>query len=154
MRADPRIIALLLYLPLSGCAPPPPAEKADTKSNIEFRLAESEPAEGLVETRAPGWNKPIYLHKEVEMTGAEIREAAPGLTEDGEPEVIIRFTKVGAQKISHLADVHAGKILAILVDGEVVLAPPIRGQITEHAAFTGGLTRADAARIAKRLGGK
>ena len=50
------------------------ADKPDDKPKvkIEFRRAETKPAEGLVEAAVPGSKEKIYLHKEADATSADI----------------------------------------------------------------------------------
>ena len=151
MHFKPGVVALLLLL--SGCESPPPNKKGAAKPNVEFRLAETSPSEGLVETSAPGWRQPIYLHKEAELTYADLLEVTAGVVE-GEHMVSIIFTRRGAEKMRRLSDLHRGKILVILADGEIVLASPIKESMNERVVISGvGLTAADANRIAKRLRG-
>ena len=47
---------------------------------------------------------------------------------------------------------HIGRPVAILIDGQVVMAPVVCSTIGSSAMSTGNFTRADAARIADGIG--
>jgi preprotein translocase subunit SecD len=147
-----RLVLLMVFscvvLPhRSAVAADPPRVK------VEFRRAETKPAEGLSEASVAGSGEKVYLHKAVEITNADIAKASPGLSADSRYEVIVRFTKEGAEKMAKLSEAHRGKPLAILVDGKVVCAPVLRDKITEYAAITGSFTQREAERIAKGIAG-
>jgi len=61
--------------------------------------------------------------------------------------VSVVFNAAGAQKISRATEGHVGGPLAILVDGDVVIAPVVRAPITTSAIISGNYTKAEAERI-------
>jgi preprotein translocase subunit SecD len=115
---------------------------------IEFRLAEREPAEGLVEAMVAGTKDKIYLHKGPGVTNEDIAEAR--LDPDGSPKVLLTFTKTGKEKMTKFTEAHQGKPLAILVDGKVIAAPTVRSAIAGNAVIS-VRTKEEAERIAKGL---
>jgi preprotein translocase subunit SecD len=127
----------------------PPAADAG-KVTIEFRRAETVPEEGLTRERCPQTGQTIYLHPEADVTHADIAEAAAGLN-DGRDEVLIRFTKEGAEKMARLHEAHRGKPVAILVNGKVVCAFLLADKITEWSAISGTFTREEVDRIVDRI---
>ena len=69
------------------------------------------------------------------------------------PAVGVQFTKSGAEKLVRFTTENKGKRMAILVDGSVAVAPPIRMQLTEGKMLIGGkLTPERAAALAAALG--
>jgi preprotein translocase subunit SecD len=120
---------------------------------LEFRLAESQPGDGLTEAEVVGFDQKVYLHKTVELTNTDIDKANPGLGTDEKPEILLKFTKAGAEKMAKLCEAHRGKLLAILADGKVLCAPVLRGKVTGHAAIRGSFTFEDVERIAKGING-
>ncbi len=153
---SPSLAAALAVLSLgfaTGLAPARPDEKPKVK--IEFRRAETKAAEGLTEATVPGQKEKIYLHKAADATNEDIAEAKVGV--DGrtlDPAIEVRFTKEGAKKIAKLSEEHAGKPLAIVIDGKVISAPILRGKIGERAQITGRFTKEEAEKIAKAINGK
>jgi hypothetical protein len=115
---------------------------------FEVRLAEENPADGLREAAVPGSGRRIYLHQETVATNSDIAQAqvtrGDGTSSFG---VTVTFTADGAAKMSRASRNHIGRPLAILIDGEVVIAPVIRSPITTSAVISGNYTRAEAERL-------
>ena len=119
---------------------------------FEVRLAEDQPAPGLREVKVSGSGRSIYLHDEVVVTNSDI--AASRLVEDG-PErysISVEFNASGAEKMRAATGSHIGKPVAILLDGQVVMAPVLRDSLGASAMITGNFTRAQAERIVKGIG--
>ena len=119
---------------------------------FEVRLAEDKPATGLREVKVPDSDRSIYLHDEVIVTNSDIAVArvAPG----GRPSeyiVAIEFNSSGAEKVRAATANHVGKPIAILLDGQVVMAPVLRTLISASARITGNFTRTQAERIVKGI---
>jgi preprotein translocase subunit SecD len=115
---------------------------------FEVRLGEDSPAPGLREAKVSGSDRLVYLHDEVIVTNGDIAVArvvpGPGLSEYS---VGIEFKASGAEKMRAATGSHIGKLLAILLDGQVVMAPVLRSPISASARITGNFTRPQAERI-------
>jgi preprotein translocase subunit SecD len=59
-----------------------------------------------------------------------------------------------AAKMLRATQSHMGRPLAILIDGEVMIAPVVRSPITMSAIISGSFTRAEAERIAAGILGR
>jgi preprotein translocase subunit SecD len=59
----------------------------------------------------------------------------------------IEFNASGAAKMRAATSSHIGKLLAILLDGRVVMAPVLRSPIGSSARISDHFTRAQAERI-------
>src|SRR5207249_6805144 len=126
-----------------------PAESPDqAAAKVEFRLAESEPGDGLIEASVPGTPRKVFLHREALITNQDIAEARVVL-DDGEPAVEVTFVLPAQQRMREATTAHRGKPLAILVDGEVVGAPTVMFQIGSSARIYARFTREEAERIAR-----
>lgn len=115
---------------------------------FEVRLAEDRPAAGLREVRIPGSDRVIYLHQEAILTNEDIAQS--NVMEGNAPSrfwVAVQFTAAGAQKMRKATANHIGRPLAILIDGELVMAPVLRDPISTAATISGDYTRAEAERI-------
>ena len=121
---------------------------------FEVRLAEDRSAPGLREAKVSGSDpdRSVYLHNEVIVTNGDI--AAARVIQGGAPSqygVSVEFTSSGAEKMRAGTGTHIGKPVAILLDGQVVMAPVLRTPIGASAVVTGNLTRTEAERIANGI---
>ena len=120
---------------------------------FEVRLAEDHPAAGLREARVPGSNRAIYLHQEVIVSNSDIAQSrvVPGdsATRFG---VAVEFNASGAQRMRQATANHIGKPVAVLIDGEVVTGPVLRGPIGTLGLISGDYTRAEAERMVSGIG--
>ncbi len=116
---------------------------------FEVRLAQTESMPGLQQVRIAGSDKVLYLRPEALVTNDDILESHIVARPDGRTfDIAITFNAAGAKRMEAATRSHAGQPLAILIDGEVVMAPVIRATITDQALITGNYTRAEAERIA------
>jgi outer membrane lipoprotein-sorting protein len=143
-----------------------PAPKPGVK--VEFRRAENQPGEGLIEAAVAGTAQKVYLHVSADVTNADIAEARAGLDSREKPAVEITFTEEGAKKMAKLTAEHRNRPLAILVDGKVIGAPPlaiqvdskvlgapvVRDTISQKAQITGNFTLEEVDRIVRGINGK
>ncbi len=122
---------------------------------FEVRLAEENPADGLREAVIAGAGRRIYLHQETVVTNSDIAraEVIPG-DAASTFSVTVTFNRDGAAKMLRASRSHIGRPLAILVDGEVVIAPVVRSPITASATISGNYARAEAERIVAGMLGR
>jgi hypothetical protein len=119
---------------------------------FEVRLADDKPAPGLREVKVAGSERLVYLHDEVVVSNSDI--AAARLVQ-GSPtrySVGIEFNASGAEKMRAATGGHIGQPIAILLDGQVVMAPVVRVSLGASAMITGNFTRAQAERIVEGIG--
>jgi preprotein translocase subunit SecD len=114
---------------------------------FEVRLAEDHPANGLRETLVSGSRK-IYLQQRAVVTNSDIAQAevVQGPTASTF-DVSITFTADGAARMLRATQGHIGRPVAILLDGDVVMAPVVKSPISNSAMITGNYTKAEADRI-------
>ncbi len=120
--------------------------------NFEVRLAEDHPAPGLREAKVSGSDRSVYLYDDVVLSNGDISRAE--VVQGSSPsqfDVSVEFTAAGAKKMRSATEKHIGKPLAILLDGQVVMAPTVRDPIGSSAVITGKFTKAEAERIANGL---
>ena len=120
---------------------------------FEMRLAEDRQAAGLREARIPGSDRVIYLYQEAIVTNSDIARSSvvPG---DGPSRfwVNVQFNDTGSQKMREATRDHLGRPVAILIDGEVVIAPTLKSPIGASAVISGDYTKAEAERIVNGIG--
>jgi preprotein translocase subunit SecD len=122
---------------------------------FEVRLAEEQPGADRRAAKVAGSDRVIYLHDEVVVTNDDIARSAvaPG----GTPSTFnigIRFNEAGAEKMRRATANHLGKPLAVLIDGEVVMAPTLRSPVSDSALISGDFSQAEAERIVNGIGGR
>ncbi|HMF96433.1 MAG TPA: hypothetical protein VKE96_19165 [Vicinamibacterales bacterium] len=122
---------------------------------FEVRLAEETPTLGLRQVRIPATGRTMYLHSEPVLTNADIAQAriVEGDGRSG-PGIGITFNAGGAAKIFRATQGHIGRPLAILIDGEVVMAPVVKSPMSTAAVVTGEFTRAELERIVSGIVGR
>jgi hypothetical protein len=120
---------------------------------FEVRLAETQPGAGLREVRVPGSDRVIYLHDEVVVTNDDIEHCA-AVSGSGASRfnIGVEFNAAGAEKMRRATLEHEGRPVAILIDGEVVMAPVIRSPISRSAVINGDYSKAEAERIINGIG--
>jgi preprotein translocase subunit SecD len=120
---------------------------------FEVRLAEDRPAPGLREAKISGSDRSVYLHEEVIVSNSDIA-AARVVRGDGPSQysVNVEFNASGAEKMNSATRNHIGKPVAILIDGQVIVAPVVRSIIGASAVVNGNYTKAQAERIVKGIG--
>ena len=120
---------------------------------FEVKLAEDKPSRELREVKASGSEKPVYVHQQVVVTNSDIASARvlPG-NAPGQYAVGVEFNASGAEKMRQATAAHIGRPMAILIDGQVVMAPVLRTPISASAVVTGNFTKAEAERIVNGIG--
>src|SRR5690348_4531406 len=119
---------------------------------FEIRMAESNPAPGLQKAKVSDSSRYVYLHNEVIVSNNDI--AAVEVVEAGGPSqygISVKLNGAGADKLRQATEAHIGKPLAILLDGQVVMAPVVRSSVGGSAMLTGHYTKAEAQNIADRI---
>jgi hypothetical protein len=114
---------------------------------FEARLAEDQPAAGLIVAGVPGSTRLIYLHPEIVVGNDDIAQSY--VTEDGQGQfsVVVDLLPSGEERMHQATAAHLGRPMALLIDGSVVMAPTVRAPIGSSAVITGHFTRAEADRI-------
>lgn len=115
---------------------------------FEVRLAENAPAAGLREAEVSGSHRSVFLHDEVIVTNSDIAAARviPG-SGASQYSIDIEFKPAGAEKMRSATKNNIGKLLAILLDGQAVMALVLRSPVGASAMITGDFTRPEAERI-------
>jgi preprotein translocase subunit SecD len=137
-----------------SCVGPLAARPDEKKVTVEFRRAETKPADGLTEARIEGSKKKVYVPKKADATNADIAEARVAADNNFNPAIDITFTKEGAKKMEALSEQHRDKPLAIMIDGKVVSAPLVREKFSSRAQITGQFTKEEVERIVTALNRK
>ena len=115
---------------------------------FEVRLAETQPVPGLIVAHIGRTARVIYLHPEPVVTNDDIAQSWVMPEGVDQFSISVEFLQAGAERMRQATAAHIGKPVAILIDGQVVIAPVIRSAIANSALITGDYSQADAERIA------
>ena len=115
---------------------------------VEFRLARTEPGEGLTEMTFDPTGEKFYLDDEVLIDNRDI--AAAAATEwQGEHVIELTFTEPGKEKLARVTGQNVTERMGMVVDGRLLSAPRINAAITQgRAIIIGALTEEEARRLA------
>jgi len=120
--------------------------------SLEFRLAQYDPSEGLIEMPVEGSERKVYLRHEVLLANSDVASASVGTNELGEAVIKIALTRRGGKRLAEATERNINKSIAILVDGKIVSVPIIREKIRWGAAeISASYTRQEATRIAEGI---
>jgi preprotein translocase subunit SecD len=128
-----------------------PEKGKDHRLELEIRLAEKEPAEGLDEMVVPKDGGKIYVHPHAALTNADVAEARAAKNRRGQPSIKIVFAGTSRKKVGKFSEGNIGKLAAIFIDGKLVGAPKILVKFSDTAEITGDFTQEEVERIVKGL---
>ncbi len=135
------------------------AAVAEAPVTLEMRLAAGEPHEGWIEAGFPrrgtnggfpGIDEPIFMAPEVALSHLDVERAWYEDMGEG-PMVGLLMTEDGALKLARLSRRSIGERIAIVVNGKVVSAPFVAGEISERALIRGNFTEEEARALAAAL---
>ena len=107
---------------------------------------------GLIVAQIGDSGRLIYLHPEIVVSNDDISESSLVDEGGGRVSIALRFEPAGAERLRQATQAHIGKPMAILIDGRVVMAPTLRGAISDSAMITGVYTKAEAQRVVEGIG--
>jgi preprotein translocase subunit SecD len=118
---------------------------------FEIRLAEEQPAPGLVVAGLSDTAKLIYLHPEIVVSNDDIAQSWVSEDAPNQFSVVVDLLPSGAARLQQATAAHLGRPVALLLDGRVVMAPTVRAPIGASAVITGNFTRAEAEKTAQGM---
>jgi len=90
---------------------------------------------------------------ETNLDGSDLKETSVGFdSQSGKPQVQLKFTSIGAKKFADITTRNVGKIVAIVLDDQVIEAPRVNQAIlTGDAVISGGFTTQSANNLSRSL---
>jgi preprotein translocase subunit SecD len=91
----------------------------------------------------PGWQKmeiedrSVWVNPTPALTAADIQGAEPGTNPNYGQFVTVVFTEAGARKMRELSTAQMDKLIAMVLDGKVIMAPRVRSVISNDCIVTG-----------------
>ena len=140
-------LCLCLALCLSSCgvSNAPVRESEAQPAKIEFRVADVQEFPGAQPVQFEG--QTLYLAPEIVISNPDIASADP-FSYGGKVSVSLKFREEGAKRLNEATRNNVGKRMAVLLDGEVLMAPVIQSAIGDSAMLDGDF---DGMEVAARL---
>lgn len=91
----------------------------------------------FLDKRAQGEGSRLVVKKRVLVSGENLIDAQPTF-QQGEPVVSFRFDAIGGKRFGDATSQNVGKLLAIVLDGQVISAPRIREPILGGSGIISG----------------
>jgi preprotein translocase subunit SecD len=135
--------------PTDGATPP---RSAVPVSSVEFYIAQSEPGAGLTKVDLPDGS--LYIQSLPVLTRNDLTESAALVDKKGQNFVGLRFSEEGARKLTDISTRNVGKILALVVERQLVAAPRISEPLNRGVLAFGVPTAQDASDLASRIRGQ
>ena len=108
------------------------------------------PGGGVVEASSAVGGEPVLIHQERYVSNSDVESAWVKQADSG-CQVEVRLTDEGAEKLARLTRDHIGEQLALVIDGEVVMTPTIRSEMSQQVLVTGNFTDSDCEELASGL---
>jgi len=151
-----------LLLALAGCGnvplnnnvsgPQAVAAPAAVADPVDIYVAQSQAASGLNAVTVPGGV--IYVQRIPVLTRADLTDAAAMVDQQGQHFVGLRFTDAGARKLAAASSSNMGRMLALVVNRQLVASPRITEPLNRGVLAFGVPTQQAALDIAARIRGE
>gem|GEM_PF-3227034 len=123
----------------------------EPRVRFEVRRTTTEPRRGYLEMKVKGSDQLVHVSLDADITNRDIEQVSHGVGPGGSTVVHIRLKRRGAERLQQITQASIGQRLAILVNGEVIMAPIVRSAIRERVEVT-GMSAADAQFLSETLG--
>jgi hypothetical protein len=141
--------AFVLYRRYIKDRPPVPIRPV----SLQFYLVDAAPRPDGRAMRIKGTGKTVWVLGDPVLDHTDIASAKAMFDKFGRYGVAVSFTPAGADKFREITGSHVGRKLGIVVDGDLLSAPEIKGRISAGQAFIEGrFTRQEAEDLAERIG--
>ena len=119
------------------------------QSSVEIHAASSSAVAGWAQMAGPSGDA-LWVAPEVRLTSADIERAEAATSADAGPGINVVLTDEGAKKMAELSSAQSNKPIALILDGQIIWAPIVRGSIGKQIRLSGGdggLTQAQIQRL-------
>jgi preprotein translocase subunit SecD len=141
--------------PATEATTPPAAPSTQTPQaagpGVGFYIAQTESAPDLMEVKLS--DASVYVQRQPVLTRADLTEAAALVDRQGKNFVGLRFSPEGARKLAQISTQNVGKLLVLVINGQLVAAPRIAEPLNRGVLAFGVDTPQTASEIAARVRG-
>jgi preprotein translocase subunit SecD len=134
--------------------PPDSSVAPSTSQGLQFRPVNSSAPSPCGEGEYPDLDGATCyrLGTPILAAGPDVRAAA-SVSDQGEWQVSISLNPADSARLSAYTGGHVGEQLAIVLDGEVLIAPIVQARVGRSIVISGNLTEAEAKDLAQRIAG-
>jgi len=104
---------------------------------VSLRWLGKEAGPDMVETTIKGSGETVFVSTDIILGGDAIEKAVAIEHDDDSPAVMLRFTDDGTQKIFEATKSPGDRRMAVVVDGNVVLAAKVNSPVQKYCSITG-----------------
>jgi len=134
------LLGLFTVSILAGCATTEVITNHNS-SMIEFREADDVMEKAYVKMPIKGSDETIFVGDKVMSSSEDIKSMESGFGPQGMPQILVTLTEDGKSKFSEATKRLVKKYIAILINGEVIMAPFVQEQLeTNRFVISGDLT--------------
>jgi len=138
-----RLLVVTVALLLGACS-------GEDSHDVEVFFASQKPRAGYAEAVAPGHDT-LYVSSRPIVTREDFFDVQPVL-EKGEARLEIILSPAAGDRVAAAAREHAGDLVALAIDSEIVLVSAVTAEFGEMLVLRGGLEIKALFDIAVRLG--
>lgn len=80
----------------------------------------------------------FYIFKHTELSGDTLKNATVSFNKDGNPVIVFKFNTKGSKILAKITKDNIGKLLAIVFDNQILMAPKIREPIVQGSGEING----------------
>ncbi|WP_236172565.1 SecDF P1 head subdomain-containing protein [Pseudomonas pseudonitroreducens] len=143
-----RSIPILLASLLGACAGAPPSAPQHT---FDVHALADKPT-ASTRTLADPQGKAVLLETHPTLTQRDVQRAELASVADGKPAVRVLFTPDASQRLAKLTEEEQGKVLAVVIDGQLRLLPKVTRVVTDGQVMLKGFaSQAEAETLVRRL---
>lgn len=109
----------------------------NAQSGVEIHAASSTAVSGWKQMSSPSGDA-LWVAPEIKLTSADFASAQAYNDASAGPSIGLVLTDAGAKKMAALSSNQDNKPIALMLDGQVIWAPKVRGSIGKEVRLTGG----------------
>jgi preprotein translocase subunit SecD len=150
MRVPALALTLSALVLAAGCGAGIGSVVQPGTSKLELRLIAANPADGF---KVQAWDgkESMVVEKRVYLNDRDVEEVKLSKLRDGSPSIDLVFDQTAALTLEDVTGKNAGRRMAILVDGKVVIAPTIKERISGGHVTLAGFDAAATKNIFDRI---
>lgn len=95
---------------------------------VDFRLAQTTPAQGLEELKLADGS--LWILAQPVLNRSDLSTVEPRQTAQGQFYIRFGFNQTGARKLAEISNKYPGKLLVLTINNELVAAPQLQRGIT------------------------
>ena len=128
-----------------------PARAQTQVPSVLFRLAQTEPAQGLSEVKLSDGS--LWIQPQAVLSRADLSGVEPLQTQQGQALVRFHFNPIGARKLAEISRRFEGKLLVLTINNQLAAAPRLGEPLTDGVMVIPVTSPQQAVAIAQTIAG-